>query len=166
MASMQLTDGNPDIADLSDQNRPDKLAERFSELYDNEWTDCYQVLVDDIQRPEEESIQILLHIVQTSYHICLERSQEVTTTAKEILFAFAGRSDTEPDKALDALIQETLHTLKSFRTKNFKATPADIEKVPNKHHNKSCIAQEGFLNLWHIFLFKKANTRYSMIREG
>ncbi|KAK3607103.1 hypothetical protein CHS0354_026310 [Potamilus streckersoni] len=126
MASVQLTQGNPIIADLSDQNRPDKLTEQFSELYDNQWTDCYQDLVNILKRTEEESINILLQIVQASYNICLDRSQNILTAAKDIMFVFAGRSDEEPDKALDALIQETLHKLKSYRTKHFKNAPKNI----------------------------------------
>ena len=38
LAGAKLTEGNPNIADLSDKNRPTNLAENFSELYDNEWT--------------------------------------------------------------------------------------------------------------------------------
>lgn len=40
----RLKNNNPAIVDLSDGNRPSKLAERFSELYDNEWTDVVEVL--------------------------------------------------------------------------------------------------------------------------
>ncbi|KAK3607092.1 hypothetical protein CHS0354_026300 [Potamilus streckersoni] len=128
IAAMQLTEGNPNIADLSDQNRPDKLAEQFSELYDNQWTDCYQVLTDNLGKTEEDSIKILLKIVKTSYDICLDGSKNILTTTKDILFAFTGRSDKEPDQALDALIQEILHKLKSHRTKSFKAAPTNIEE--------------------------------------
>ena len=35
---------NSNIADLSDKNRPTKLAEAFNELYDNEWTDAFEIL--------------------------------------------------------------------------------------------------------------------------
>ncbi|XP_052811945.1 trichohyalin-like isoform X2 [Mya arenaria] len=38
----KLSDDNPNITDLSDENRPTKLAEKYSELYDNEWTDAYE----------------------------------------------------------------------------------------------------------------------------
>lgn len=42
IASARLRTNNPDIADLSDSNRVTKLAERLSELYDNEWTDGFE----------------------------------------------------------------------------------------------------------------------------
>ena len=40
IAGARLKSNNPAIADLNDQNRPSKLAEKFSELYDSEWTDA------------------------------------------------------------------------------------------------------------------------------
>ncbi|XP_060588985.1 uncharacterized protein LOC132744325 [Ruditapes philippinarum] len=42
LASSRLRHNNPDIADLSDENRATKLAEKLSELYDNEWTDLFE----------------------------------------------------------------------------------------------------------------------------
>ena len=38
----QLSDKNPNIADLSDQHRPTKLGEMFSGLYDDEYTDAFE----------------------------------------------------------------------------------------------------------------------------
>lgn len=35
---------NPQICDLSDQNRPTKLGEMYSELYANEYTDAFEGL--------------------------------------------------------------------------------------------------------------------------
>ncbi|XP_060601829.1 golgin subfamily A member 6-like protein 7 [Ruditapes philippinarum] len=43
-AGNKLVENNPAITDLSDSNRPTKLAEYFSELYDNEWTDAFEAL--------------------------------------------------------------------------------------------------------------------------
>ena len=53
---------NPDIAYLSDDNRPTKIAERFSQLYDDQWTDAYDALMKDGQT-ERDVIRILLNIV-------------------------------------------------------------------------------------------------------
>ena len=53
--------GNVNIADLSDPNRPTKLAEQFSELYDNDWTDAFEELG---ALEEEERIKFLLKILQ------------------------------------------------------------------------------------------------------
>lgn len=45
-----MTEGNPDITDLSDPNRPQKLCEQFNNLYDNLWTDAF----DHLSRTETE----------------------------------------------------------------------------------------------------------------
>ncbi|KAK3593600.1 hypothetical protein CHS0354_018697 [Potamilus streckersoni] len=64
MASNMLRDNNPNIADLSDPNRPTKLSEQFSELYDNEWTDAF----DELQKifgdkEDKEVISYLLRLL-------------------------------------------------------------------------------------------------------
>ena len=59
----KLGDNNPDIADLSDKNRPTKLAEKNMELYDNEWTDAFEVF-QTYYRSEEETIGKLLQMLQ------------------------------------------------------------------------------------------------------
>ena len=74
----KLTDNNPNIADLSDENRPTKLAELYSELYDNEWTNAYESLEDS--RPEVEVIEVLLDtltVMASVHHInfCFSRSK-------------------------------------------------------------------------------------------
>ena len=61
--SAQLVQDNPNVADLSDLNRPTKLAEKFSELYDNDWTDAFEVLVDQYRFSEEQGIKRLLDIL-------------------------------------------------------------------------------------------------------
>jgi len=38
----KMKESNPTISDLSDPNRTTKLAERYGELYDNEWTDAVE----------------------------------------------------------------------------------------------------------------------------
>lgn len=60
--SVQLTDNNPNIADLNDPYRATKLAEMFSELYDNEWTEAFTELEACLE-DEEKRIQVLLDIV-------------------------------------------------------------------------------------------------------
>ena len=60
VAGDKLRYNNPGIADLSDEYRPNKLAEKFSELYDNEWTELYEDLDrtgnDETTRNSEENI--------------------------------------------------------------------------------------------------------------
>ena len=63
LMGQKLTDANPNIADLSDLNRPTKLAERYTELYDNQWTDAYD-LIDN--GDESVTIEALLAILRVS----------------------------------------------------------------------------------------------------
>ena len=50
----QVTDGNPDCSDLSDENRPEKLDERLSELYDNRYTNVQNILEEKFQHSFRE----------------------------------------------------------------------------------------------------------------
>ncbi|KAH3806496.1 hypothetical protein DPMN_134816 [Dreissena polymorpha] len=58
--SVKLRDNNPNIADLSDLFRPTKLAEMFSELYDNQWTNAFTVLQDQLS--EKSAVEFLLDV--------------------------------------------------------------------------------------------------------
>ncbi|XP_045203598.2 uncharacterized protein LOC123556729 [Mercenaria mercenaria] len=59
----KLANNNPDIADLSDKNRPTKLAEKNQELYDNEWTNAFEVIHEHFQN-EDKTIQTLVQMLQ------------------------------------------------------------------------------------------------------
>ncbi|KAK3607022.1 hypothetical protein CHS0354_020447 [Potamilus streckersoni] len=74
-ASLLLLQGNPNIADLADNNRPTKLAERFSELYSNEYTEAFEEL-ERKQIREQDIIQILLNIVTNAYIYCQNKASE------------------------------------------------------------------------------------------
>jgi hypothetical protein len=50
MAGDKLTKGNPAITDLGDPNRPMKIAEKYGELYDNEWTDAMGYTYDAMRK--------------------------------------------------------------------------------------------------------------------
>ncbi|XP_065930929.1 uncharacterized protein [Magallana gigas] len=64
IAGSKLTSNNPDIADLSDDNRPTKLAEKFGQLYDDAWTDSLEELTDvETKLDEGVAIGFLLQII-------------------------------------------------------------------------------------------------------
>ena len=69
LAGDKLTKGNPAITDLGDPNRPMKIAEKYSELYDNEWTDTIDCTVEvkalypDMKTAEIEEV-IIRHLYQ------------------------------------------------------------------------------------------------------
>ena len=58
-ASFSIHNQNPMITDISDTNRPTKVAEQFSALYDNEWTDAF----DAIARLEGKKANIEKEII-------------------------------------------------------------------------------------------------------
>lgn len=66
VASQQLTQGNPNITDLSDGNRPTKLGERFSQVYDDQWSEAFEALKAK-GKEEKEIVKELLQIVQSIY---------------------------------------------------------------------------------------------------
>ncbi|XP_045187362.1 uncharacterized protein LOC123545122 [Mercenaria mercenaria] len=130
-ASLAMVQNNPDIADLSDTNRPTKIAERFSEMYDNEWTEVFEALSKLKKGTLEESeiISILLEIVQEAYKICQQEAQsqirEMESVFAEILTGQKGYQADHADEGRTLLIQyrkgragialERLH--KNFRGK-------------------------------------------------
>ncbi|XP_052797159.1 uncharacterized protein LOC128229331 [Mya arenaria] len=69
LAGDKLTKNNPDITDLSDPNRPLKLADKYNELYDNEWTNAFEVLVDS-GYTEMEVIETLQLTLLNAYEFC------------------------------------------------------------------------------------------------
>lgn len=60
LLSQKLTDNNPNIADLSDKNRPTKLAERYTELYDNQWTNAFEKLDTNQEQDTIASLKAIL----------------------------------------------------------------------------------------------------------
>ena len=76
MMGAKLRDNNPAITDLNDPNRPMKIGEQFSGVYENEWTDAFINLEDmksDVNDGacinEEEAIAILLNILRVSTYL-------------------------------------------------------------------------------------------------
>lgn len=57
VAGEKMLDKNPQIADLSDSRRPQKLVEMISILYDNKWTDAFEKSED---KGDEKQICVYL----------------------------------------------------------------------------------------------------------
>ncbi|KAL3878476.1 hypothetical protein ACJMK2_030821, partial [Sinanodonta woodiana] len=84
MASHKLRDNNPNIADLSDPNRPTKLSEQFSELYDNEWTDAFDELETQLgDKEEKDIISYLRDFVLEIHSVCSDLSFSKLKTIEE-----------------------------------------------------------------------------------
>lgn len=63
VAGEKLRNNNPGIADLSDENRPINLGEKFSQLYDDQWTDAIEHL-EEMGYTETDGIRCLLDILK------------------------------------------------------------------------------------------------------
>lgn len=66
VAGEKLRNNNPGIADLSDENRPINLGEKFSQLYDDQWTDAIEHL-EEMGYSETDGIRRLLDILKVSF---------------------------------------------------------------------------------------------------
>ncbi|XP_053398960.1 myosin heavy chain, striated muscle-like isoform X6 [Mercenaria mercenaria] len=79
-AGDNLTYQNPSIADLSDEKRPTKLAEEFSELYDNEWTDAFE----EANIENEQGITaFMLQLLKRANELCNEVSENHAESIKQ-----------------------------------------------------------------------------------
>ena len=65
----ELRAGNPNIADLSDPNRPTKIAEAFKELYDNEWTNAFEEMHKNTIWQDTDLVLNLLEMLQVGYNV-------------------------------------------------------------------------------------------------
>ncbi|XP_021352067.1 uncharacterized protein LOC110449496 isoform X1 [Mizuhopecten yessoensis] len=79
-ASNQVTQGNPNIADLSDKNRPTKIGEKFGGLYDDEWSEAFEafktLLRLENEEDEPEIISQLLRVVNLAQMFCADVAGE------------------------------------------------------------------------------------------
>ncbi|XP_063413750.1 uncharacterized protein LOC134696088 [Mytilus trossulus] len=88
LAGKKLTDGNPDITDLGNPNRPAKIGERWASLYTDEWTYVFEDLTEQNKKkgntnelPEKQ----LIKIVDWCYKKCLEIAKEQNNKIHETL---------------------------------------------------------------------------------
>lgn len=76
LSSRLLKSGNSDVTELSDPNRPMKLAEELNGCYDNEWTDAYEALTEEKNKKDEEAIDMLYAMLQKCHDLCLEAARK------------------------------------------------------------------------------------------
>nr|XP_034300842.1 intracellular protein transport protein USO1 isoform X6 [Crassostrea gigas] len=150
VAGAKLTESNPLITDLSDPNRPEKIGEQFSELYDNLWTDIFEKLSGTCKLSERDSIQTLLQILEDSYGYCKDISSKrySNTLAELTLWKLVDPKETPskvpnkkekntPEKKKDADTKETtanitleeLQKLQTLLVSPSSSSPADSKAV-------------------------------------
>ncbi|KAL3879249.1 hypothetical protein ACJMK2_031554 [Sinanodonta woodiana] len=113
-AAARMTHNNPYITDLSDKNRPTKISERYSELYDNQWTDAFELLHTNHHLSEIEAIEVLRDVLSVSFHKCKEVRQ-LREDAVNALKQYIG----EDEDSEDVAILEVMRTLKGTK-RNYK----------------------------------------------
>lgn len=83
MMGNQMKDGNPYITDLSDKNRPTKLSEMYTELYDNEWTDAFDVIQNASRNQDEkDTVKQLYDILLDINKFCQTEAENQTQQLK------------------------------------------------------------------------------------
>ncbi|XP_045205556.2 uncharacterized protein LOC123557874 isoform X2 [Mercenaria mercenaria] len=88
MAGDRLVRNNPAIADLSDPNRPTKIGEMYSEMYDNEWTDAFEAL-SNAGYSDQDAIETLRLTLLNVFQFCSRKAESLlkkTEEAVNILF--------------------------------------------------------------------------------
>ena len=66
MAGDNMRSNNPNLADLSDPYRPTELGKMFGEIYDNEWSDGFEVVRGET---EKDKIDVLYSTLMVGIHI-------------------------------------------------------------------------------------------------
>ncbi|XP_053400850.1 uncharacterized protein LOC123557240 [Mercenaria mercenaria] len=85
LAGQKMINGNPDIADLSDPFRPTNLAEKFHQLYDDEWTPAFEFLDKTPSMDESKVIDFLANIVKEIDKVCSKTSENQISKIKQYI---------------------------------------------------------------------------------
>lgn len=106
------------VMDLSDPNRSLKIAERFNEIYDNQWN----IAVDKLEGlgiEEEKGIKILLDIITTIYRKCesYEKGQcaQIEALLFNPLFTPTTKSSNSTSEESMEVFHEVLQSVRSSR---------------------------------------------------
>lgn len=90
-----VLDNNPNVSDLSDPNRPQKLGEQLAQVYDDQWTDATEAL-EKLDKNEEEILKILLDLLIIIYKHCKEAAENQLSRVEEDIFLPPLESPTSP----------------------------------------------------------------------
>ncbi|XP_071127157.1 uncharacterized protein [Mytilus edulis] len=131
IASQQLADGDPGFTDLGDKNRPQKLGERFAELFDETWSSAYESLkpkgIDD-DESDEGTMDILQQIVQVIYDFCQKVSQEqIDRLIEEMIPPVINPVDSGPEMVKPASEQMRTKTEQMAREYRKIVAPASVK---------------------------------------
>ncbi|KAL3879250.1 hypothetical protein ACJMK2_031555 [Sinanodonta woodiana] len=120
-AAARMTYNNPNITDLSDQGRPTKISERYTELYDNQWTDAFQNLQNSYQLSDTKAIEVLLDVLYISFGVCKNIRKQREALVQNIN-EFVGEAGG------DVIVSDVMTTLKGAQKKNIAKMHKDYAK--------------------------------------
>ncbi|CAC5403602.1 unnamed protein product [Mytilus coruscus] len=132
IASQQFADGDPGFTDLGDKNRPQKLGERFAELFDETWSSAYESLkpkdIDD-DESDEGTMDTLQQIVKVIYDFCQQISQDqIQRLIKEMIPPVVDpTSDNPKSEGYQASEQMRAKTEQMAREYRKLVTPATVK---------------------------------------
>ncbi|KAL3879221.1 hypothetical protein ACJMK2_031527, partial [Sinanodonta woodiana] len=106
------THSKVNIADLSNSDKPTKLSEMYSELYDNEWTDAFEELIEKTSLSDQAAIRFLLEILMNAFHRCKEITWDRYESLKSIACTLHFKqeyvpSETNTDSQIDVRTKTT-----------------------------------------------------------
>lgn len=129
LASSRLRDNNPNITDLSDQNRPTKIAEKLSELYDNQWTDAFDVLQED-NNDERAIIRELLEMLMQVFNECGQLAQNRFFERIQDCIEFPTSPEKRPKQTVHVKLPDQMkQQAKEFRRERATLVLGEIEEV-------------------------------------
>ncbi|XP_052793229.1 uncharacterized protein LOC128227067 [Mya arenaria] len=126
LVSAQLTNNNPNIVDLSDNNRPTKLAEQYSELYDNAWTECYECLTKTLSWQEQRTVLWIRNLFLTIFESCCKRAKDDLEEVHTLLQHF------QPQPNIEMMKQLKEDRKKTFRTHLDRIKHKLLEDIRNR----------------------------------
>uniref|UniRef100_K1PUQ4 Uncharacterized protein n=1 Tax=Magallana gigas TaxID=29159 RepID=K1PUQ4_MAGGI len=142
LAETKLTAGNAHIQDLSDMNRPQKLGEKLSELYDNEWTDAFEDLRDTENLDEKSIVQKLLEIFKTCVSFCQLNAEQQEMSIMESVRKSLDFSWTEKSELCNGSLEDSNQDILSPRdTKILKDLLKTKAGVSVSHVKKMFLAE-------------------------
>ncbi|XP_061165407.1 uncharacterized protein LOC133174327 [Saccostrea echinata] len=117
-ASQQLTEGNPNIADLSDTHRPTRLGEMYSQLFDDEWSEAFEALKPKKDEDDEEedddifpdTLFILQNMLKEIFEFCKTQSQKQLVELEDSFATVIGLKESKVRKQKNEERAEENHT--------------------------------------------------------
>lgn len=116
----KLSENNAGIADLSDPNRSTKIAEKYNNLYDNDWTDALESLTKS-HVDEEAGVRFLLEIMKHVSSFCKRAQKESLQSLECILSNPVSSSEHAAESSVqsgeDKQIRQMLETCLKLKAK-------------------------------------------------